>query len=180
VAEQHAYRDVGRVGDTAGDARGEHLGQPGVERQPTALAQLQHGDGDEHLHDAAGAEAIAGAHRFGRRHATQAGGFRPAPEVRALHVQDRPRGLRARLAKRGVQRVPEPTREVRVEPRASPRCQRRGVSRGARRPAQPGSGKGAGGAYQQRPAVDEAACGAVRYGGETSVRHPLLLPSGRR
>jgi hypothetical protein len=180
VAKQHAHRDVGRVGNTAGDARREHLGQPGVERQPTALAQLQHGDGDEHLHDAAGAEAIAGAHRFSRRHATEAGGARPAPELRALHAQDRSRGARARIAKRGAQRLPEPTREVRVEPRASPGGQRRGVSRGARRPAQPCSGKGAGGAHQQRPAIDEAACGAVRNGGETDVRHPLLLPSGRR
>ena len=177
VAEQHAHRDVGRVGNAAGDARREHLGQPGVERQPTALAQLQHGDGDEHLHDAAGTEAIARAHRFGRRHATQAGKARPAAELRALQAQNRSRGMRARIAKRVAQRPPEPTREVRVKP---PGRQRRGGSRRARRPAQPGAGKRPGGAHQQRPAVDEAACGAVRNGGETNVRHPLLLPSERR
>jgi hypothetical protein len=88
--------------------------------------------------------------------------------------------MRARIAKRVAQRLPEPTREVRVEPRASPGRQRRGGSRGARRPAQPGNGKGPGGAYQQRPAVDEPARGAVRNGGKTNVGHPLLLPSGRR
>ena len=163
------------LANAAGDARGEHLGQPGVERQPAALGQLQHGDGDEHLHDAAGAEAIARVHRFGRRHAAEAGGAGPAAELGALHVQDRSRGVRARIAQRVAQRLLEPTGEVRVEARAGPGRDRRGVSRGARRPAQPGGGKGAGGAHQQRPAVDSAACVAGRNRREIIVPHAHLL-----
>jgi hypothetical protein len=50
-----------------------------------------------------------------------------------------------------VQRPPEPTREVRVEPWASPGRQRRGVFRGACSPAQPGGGKGAGRAQVAHP-----------------------------
>jgi hypothetical protein len=132
-AEQHPHRAVGRGREAAGDARGKHLGQSGVERQPTALGQLQHGDADEHLHDAAGAEAIAGTHRFGRRHPAETGGARPAAELRALHVQDRSRGVRARIAKRVAQRPLQPTREVGSN-RGPMRCHRASAAFWARRP----------------------------------------------
>jgi hypothetical protein len=132
MAEQHTNGDVGRVRNAAGDARGEHVGEPGVERQPAALGELQHGDGDERLHDAGRAEAIAGAHRFGRRNAAEAGDAGPAAELRAAHVQDRPRGVHGRIAQAVVQRPLEPTGEIRVEARVGPGRDRRGVSRGAR------------------------------------------------
>jgi hypothetical protein len=138
--------------------------------KPAALGELQHGDGGERLHDAAGAEAIAGAHRLGRRHTTEAGDARPAAEPRALHVQDRSRGVDARIAEGVVQRLLELTGELRVEAWARPGRDRRGVSRGARGPAQPGDGKGAGGAHQQRPAVDSMASGAV------ANRRELIVP----
>jgi hypothetical protein len=118
VAEQHPNRDVGRVGEAAGDARREHVWQPGVERQPAALGQLQHGDGDERLYDAAGAEAIAAAHRFGRCHATETGGAAPAAEPRAAHVEDRARRVHARIAQRVAQCPLELTRELSVKARA--------------------------------------------------------------
>jgi hypothetical protein len=40
MAEQHTNRDVGRCRKAVGDARGQHVGQPAVERQPAVLGQL--------------------------------------------------------------------------------------------------------------------------------------------
>ena len=107
MAEQHANRDVGRVREAAGDARGQHLGQPGVERQPAALGELQHHDGDERLHDAAGTEPIGAAHRCRPAPRGRGRRRRSSPELRALDVQDRSREGRARIAQGVAQRLLE-------------------------------------------------------------------------
>src|SRR6478609_5197889 len=57
VVEQHPDRDLGRVVKAAYYADGQQRGEPGVERQPALLSELEHHGGDERLHDAAGAEA---------------------------------------------------------------------------------------------------------------------------
>src|SRR5438309_6928538 len=98
VVEQHAYRDLGRVVKATYYVDGQQRGEPGVERQPPLLGELEHHDGNERLHDAAGAEAIGGAHRCGRRYPTEADHARPGAEPGALYVQDRSREVRARIA----------------------------------------------------------------------------------
>ena len=132
VAEQHPERDVGCGREAADDAGGQHPGQPGVERQPAALGELQHHDRDERLDDAPGAEAIGGAHRFGRRHASEARHAGPGSEPGAVDVQDRSREVRARVAAGVVQRPLEPARQDRVKSPGTPSRHRRGVSVGAR------------------------------------------------
>ena len=166
------------VGKRPMTSAGSTSGQPGVERQPAALGQLQRHDRDERLRDAPGPEPIGAAHRYIRRHAAEAGDAGPAAEPRAAYVQDRPRSGRARIAQRVAQRPLQLTGEVRVEARAGPSRQRPGVSRGARRPAQPGGGNRAGGAHQQRPAVERV---ARRPSARDGAQPPasLLLPSGR-
>src|SRR6185312_9647811 len=95
VVEQHADRDLGWVLKAADYADGQQRGEPGVERQPPLLGELEHHNGDERLHDAAGAEAIGRAHRCGRRQPTEADHASPGAELGALYVEDRSREVAA-------------------------------------------------------------------------------------
>ncbi len=97
VAEQHANRDVGRRREAIDDVRGQHLGEPRVQRQPAALGQLQDDDRDERLHDAAGAEPITRAHRYVRPHPAETRRVGEGAESRAPHVQDRAGSVKARI-----------------------------------------------------------------------------------
>ena len=65
VVEQHAHGDAVGAGEARGDARRQHAGERRVEREPAMLDLLQRRGGDERLHDAAGAEAVARAHLAG-------------------------------------------------------------------------------------------------------------------
>ena len=63
VVEQHAHRDPVRIRESCDHARGQHGGKRIVEGDLALLDELQRRGGDERLHDAAGTEAIADAHR---------------------------------------------------------------------------------------------------------------------
>ena len=160
MVEEHADRDLGRVGEAAYYVEGQHLREPGVERQPPLLGELEHHDGDERLDDAAGAEAIGGAHRRGRRHPAEADHARPGAEPGAVYVQDRSREVRTGIGMGVVKHPLEPTSQDRVKARVR-RTRRRRVSCGARRPGKCDGSQCAGAAEQQRPAVHGPASGVV-------------------
>src|SRR5207245_6568269 len=61
VAEQHPNSDLGCGREAIGHVGWKHAGQRGIEREAATLDELQHGCGDERLHDAPSPEAITGA-----------------------------------------------------------------------------------------------------------------------
>jgi len=67
-------------------------------RETAAFAELQRGDGDGGLREAAGAEAIAARHRLGRHHPSEAGDRGRARKREAIHIRDPSRSRHARIA----------------------------------------------------------------------------------
>ena len=165
----------GAVGKRRDDARGQHRGEPGVERQPAALGELQHHDRDERLHDAAGAEAVGRAHRVGRRHASRgrrrrsrcrAWGCPRAGSLPGSACSDRG-GRRAAPAGAGA-RGPG---QIAGHGEPPPTCANPYGARGA---ARPGGSKPAGRAQQQRPAVDQAPAQAIRKRANVAVWDSII------
>ena len=87
VVEQHAHRDLARIRESRGHARGQHGGKRIVEGDLPLLDELQRRGGDERLGDAAGPEAIACSHRRGRVDARLPRGTGPGPVPRAVDVE---------------------------------------------------------------------------------------------
>jgi hypothetical protein len=133
VAEQHPNRGTGRVREAAGDPRGQHVGKRRVERQTAALGELQHDDGHERLHDAAGAEAIGWADRGGRRDPTETYDAGPGAERGAIYVKNRSREVCARIAVGAALHLLELTGADGVEATVMSSRHRPGVSRAAHR-----------------------------------------------
>lgn len=174
VAEQHPHRDLGRGREARDDAGGQHPREPGVERQPAALGELQHHDRDKRLHDAAGAKAVGRPHRGRRRHPSEADDAGPGAKPGAVYVQDRSREVRARSAERVVQRPLEPTRQDRIQSPATASRRRSRESLRARGAPGPGGSKPAGRAQQQRPAVDQAPAQAIRKRANVAVWDSII------
>ena len=161
MVEQHAHRDVGRGREAADDPRRQHLAEAGrratagrarpvAAPRPRRTASRCSRPGTDRR-GASGHPAPRGRGRR-RRSSGRASGC-----VRAGSRPERscPDRAARRAAPAGARRARSGSKRGRAEPPATR------VSRGARRPAQPGGGNRAGGAHQQRPAVDRVAAASV-------------------
>ena len=145
---------LGAVGKRSTTSAGSTSGSAVSSVKRPLLDELQHGCGDERLHDAAGPEAIARVHGDVRVEPTEPGRTCPAAAAGALGVQDRSRDLPARARDHVVEHLLEPVCERGIELRTSNRPGRRCEVGGARRPAERGGNERAGGADDQRPSVE--------------------------
>ena len=176
MIEQYAHRDVGRGREAAGNPRRQHLevGRRGRCRPRSASCRTT---------TATNVFATLPARNRSARRIRTSGATRPRPadagkaaEPRAPYVQDRRRSGRAgsRSAARALAAADARTRgrsAGATEPPATRHVPRRAQARSVR------SGNRAGGAHQQRPAVDPAAQVAPSANErELNVRHTLVLP----